>query len=248
MDGSMNKEQYWKSRARDYSSFKWAKDPKYIDLFLNFLEFRKTDLVLDAGVGTGLISEALAPRVKAIIGVDTSLAMLSQCSRNGNTILMREDLRSLPFMTESFDKVIARNVFHHIFEDVEKAAKECYRTLKEGGAIIVGERVPPAKEVRDEYARILELKDRRFIFTERGIWKLLSAAGFKIIKSRDCWIRDLSVKSWLSKSNLPEDVQDKIFDLHVKGSKALKKAHNMKIERDDCFIDIKSVIVGGVKT
>lgn len=243
----MNKEQYWKSRADKYSSFQWARDPKSLELFLNFLEFRKEDLVLDAGIGTGLVSEALSERVRAIVGVDSSLAMLEHCSRNGNTILAHEDLRKLPFMDESFDKVIARNVFHHIFEDVGSAVKECYRTLKKGGAIIVGERVPPADEVKEEYERILKLKDRRWIFTESGIWTLLSDAGFKILKSRDIWIRNLSVRSWLLKSGLPEEIQDEIFARHVCGSEALKKAHNLKIVGSDCFIDIKSVIVGAAK-
>lgn len=243
----MSKEQYWKSRADKYSSFKWARDPRYLDLFINFLEFRKKDLVLDAGIGTGLVSEALSERVRAIVGIDSSLAMLTRCSRNGNTILAHEDLRKLPFVDESFDKVIARNVFHHIFEDVPKAADECFRVTKKGGAIIVGERVPPADEVAEEYERILKLKDRRWIFTESGIWALLSEAGFKILKSRDVWIRDLSVRGWLSKSGLPDEVQEKIFALHICGSEALKKAHNLRIVGSDCLIDIKSVIVGAAK-
>lgn len=150
-------------------------------------------------------------------------------------------------MNESFDKVIARNVFHHIYLDVEKAAEECCRVTKEGGAIIVGERVPPADEVRQEYEQILILKDQRIVFTESSLWSLLATAGFKILKSRDVWIRNLSVRSWLRKSGLSKEIQEKIFALHVCGSEAFRKAHNLKIVGDDCFIDIKSVIVGGVK-
>jgi len=244
----LSKQEYWKKRAGKYSSFQWANDPKYIDLFLNFLEFRKEDLVLDAGIGTGLISDKLSGRVRAIVGVDSSLSMLQHCSKNGNTILAHEDLRNLSFMNESFDKVIARNVLHHIYLDVEMALAECYRVLKEGGEILVGDRVAPAEEVKEEYKKILALKDRRVIFTPLSLCKLLVCAGFRIEKFEDFWTRDLSVKSWLQKSGLSQEIQDEILFYHAEGSEEFKRAQNVRmVGEKDCLIDIKNVVIKGVK-
>lgn len=244
----MIKEHYWRQRAEEYSSFKWAKDSEYIKFFLNFMCFSDEDLVLDAGIGTGLISDQLSQFVKTIIGVDTSLDMLNQCSRNGNVILMKEDIRDLPFMDESFDKIIIRNVLHHIVKENQKAVDECYRVLKKKGRILIGERVPPADEVKEEYNKIFQLKnDERIIFTEQGLIQVLMNSGFKIVVSEDYWIRNLSVKNWLSKSTLPTEIQDKIYSLHVNGSRELKEAYNMKIFADDCLIDIKNVVIKGKK-
>lgn len=244
----MIKGQYWNwERAENYSSFKWAKDPGYLKHFLSLVKFSKEDLVLDAGIGTGLISEVLSSSVKTIIGVDSSLAMLDRCSRDGNIVLMKGDLRSLTFMGESFDKVIARNVFHHILEGTQKAADECYRVLKKGGEILMGERVPPADEIKEEYTRIFRLRGRRVIFTERSLRGLLSNSGFRILDSKEYWIRNLSVRSWLKKTGLSKEIQEKIFDLHINGSEDLKKAHNLRPIMDDCLIDIKNTIVRGVR-
>lgn len=244
---------YWTmQRASKYSSFKWANDPGYLKCFLSLVKFNKKDLVLDAGIGTGLVSEALSSLVKTIVGVDSSLIMLDQCSRNGNIILMKGDLRSLTFMEKSFDKVIARNVFHHIIfdhisEGAQKAADECYRVLKKGGEILVGERVPPTDEIKEEYARIFRLRGRRMIFTEASLRKLLNDSGFRILNAAEYWIRNLSVRSWLKKTGLSEEIQEKIFDLHINGSDDLKKAHNLRPIMDDCLIDIKNTIVRGIK-
>lgn len=244
---------YWTSeRANQYSSFKWAKDPGYLKYFLSFVKFKKEDLVLDAGIGTGLVSEAISPLVKAIVGVDSSLIMLNQCSRNGNMILMEGDLRSLNFMKGSFDKVIARNVLHHIVFDhisrgIRAALDECYRILKEKGEILVGERVPPSDEIIEEYTRIFRLRGPRIVFTESILRELLDDAGFKVLAIGEYWIRNLSVKSWLKKCELSEEIQEKIFDLHINGSEALKKAYNLRPIMDDCLIDIKNLVLRGIK-
>ena len=65
--------------------------------------------------------------------------------------------------------------------------------------------------------------------------------------SKTHWIRGLSLRSWLAKSELPDAVKSKVFALHVNGSDKLKQAYSMKVRDDDCFIDIKNVILVGEK-
>jgi hypothetical protein len=122
-------------------------------------------------------------------------------------------------------------------------ARESYRVLRHGGRIIVGERVPPSDEVRDEYKDMIRLKDNRVVFTENKLRSLLMAVGFRIVKSFPVWIGRISVRDWLNKCNVPRKVWDEIYDRHLNGSDEFKKAHRMEIIPGDMFIDIKNIVI-----
>lgn len=243
----MVKEQYWKKRASRYSGFKWTNDRQYLDMFVSCGNFRKDDHVLEMGIGTGLVARAVSPLVSKIIGIDISLDMLDYCQTDGNIYLVNCDAREKRFESATFDKIIARNIFHHIINGVQKAMNECYRLLKKNGRVIIGERIPPSNKVKNEYAEIFKLKDERIIFIEEDLIHIMAKAGFRHIGVYSHWIHEISVKNWLENSDLPKDRQDKIFNLHVNGSDALKQAYNMRITNGDCMIDIKNIILIGEK-
>ena len=203
--------------------------------------------MLDAGTGTGLVAKAISPLVSKVIGIDTSLDMLANCQVNGNVHLMHNDIRKTRFQDAIFDKITGRNIFHHIIKDTQKAMNECYRLLKKNGTIIIGERMPPSDELKKEYSEIFKLKDERIIFVEKDLIYMMTKAGFKYIVVHLHWIKNISIRGWLENSDLPKNRQDRIFDLHVNGSDILKKAYNMRITKDDCFIDIKNLVLVGEK-
>jgi len=240
-----DKQKYWKDRASQYSTFRWANDPRYLSAFVNTCEPREGEWILDVGVGTGLVAEAVLPFSSKVVGIDNSKDMIIQC--NGKFNVMFCDARDIPYPDGSFDKIIARNVFHHITERLQDAVNECYRVLKRGGRIIIGERTPPSDEVKAEYDAIFRLKDKRVVFLVGDLIELIEKAGFVFMYSRTHWIKELSVRAWLAKSELSDAVKSKVFALHVNGSDELKQAYDMKIRDDDCFIDIKNVILVGEK-
>jgi len=240
-----DKQQYWKDRASQYRGFKWANDPAYLSALVKVCKPKRGEWILDVGVGTGLVAEAILPFASRVVGIDNSKEMIAQC--NGKFNVMFCDARDIPYPDGSFDKIIARNVFHHIIEGLQDAANECYRVLKKGGRIIIGERTPPSDETRTEYEAIFKLKDKRNVFIEDHLTNLIETAGFTFVDSKALWIRGFSVRTWLEKSGLPDDVKDKIYALHVSGSDNLKRAYKMKERDGDCLIDIKNVIVVGEK-
>ena len=77
---------------------------------------------------------------------------------------------SLPFESECFDLIITQEAFEHI-EQPQIALKECYRVLKQGGAIyfqvpfIIGYHPGPTDFVR---------------FTSEGVYQYLQNAGFQV--------------------------------------------------------------------
>lgn len=240
-----DKPKYWKNRASQYSAFKWANDSAYLSAFIEACEPRKGEWILDVGVGTGLVAEAVLPFSSKVVGIDNSKDMITQC--NGKFNVMFCDARDIPYPDGSFDKIIARNVFHHITERLQDAVNECYRVLKKGGKIIIGERTSPSDTTKAEYRAIFRFKDKRIIFIEDDLIELIEEAGFVFMYSRTHWIRGLSVRSWLAKSELSYEAKSRIFALHVNGSDELKQAYSMEIRDDDCFIDIKNVILVGEK-
>ena len=242
-----NSEEFWKIRAEKYNQLGWVNDDSYISRFICAADFEPTDLVLDVGVGTGAIANAISPLVREVIGLDLSQDMLNNCHYKDNVYLVRRDILESIFAENIFDKVTARMVFHHILENTQKAADECYHVLKPGGKFILGEGIPPTPEVKDDYAKLFELKEERLTFLQKDLENLLRQAGFKNIQTHLHIMPNFSVRNWLANSGLPQETQDKIYDLHIFASDVFKNAYDMKITDTDCLITVKNLIVVGEK-
>jgi ubiquinone/menaquinone biosynthesis C-methylase UbiE len=238
---------FWKIRAQRYNELEWANHSLYLDTFIKAGQFKKTDIVLDVGTGTGIIAHALSPLVNQVIGLDKSQDMLEHSNWYGNMYFIKRNILKPIFIDDTFDKVTARQVFHHILRGTQKAMNECYRLLKKGGLIVFSEGVPPTSDVKQDYIEIFKLKEKRLTFMEEDLVGLLDKAGFENIQTETVWLRQMSVKNWLTNSGLPQDVQDRIFDLHANAGDYFKNAYNMEEIEDDCLIDMKMVILTGEK-
>lgn len=107
------------------------------------LELVARDLrVLDVGTGTGFMLLGLAGRVRHLIGVDRSEAMLDRARENLRQAGVAEpDLRlggmeSLPVETASVDVVLCNMALHHAAEP-SVAAAEMARALAPGGRLVL---------------------------------------------------------------------------------------------------------------
>lgn len=237
----------WRIRAERYNNLSWAKADLYLNTFIKLGKFRKTDIVLDVGTGTGIIAHAIFQLVKEVIGLDKSQAMLDHSNWYGNMYFIRRDILDPIFCGDVFNKITARMVFHHITERTQDAMDECYRLLKTDGKMIFSEGVPPSKEVKVDYVEIFKLKEERLTFYEGDLFTLMENSGFKNIQLETLWLRQMSIRNWLDNSGLPQETQDKIFKLHVNAKDYFKEAYNMSIFNEDCFIDMKMAILVGEK-
>ena len=94
---------------------------------------------------------------------------------------------------------------------------------------------------------IFKLKEERLTFMEKDLINLFDFAGFNNVKSKVIYLRQMSVKNWLEGNNLTLEMQEKIFNLHKYAKPYFKQDYCMIETPDDCFIDMKVVIVTGVK-
>ncbi|MFC2091173.1 class I SAM-dependent methyltransferase [Elusimicrobiota bacterium] len=243
-----NKEQtFWKIRARKYNKLQWVKNNKYLSEFIKAGRFRKTDVVLDVGTGTGVVAHAVSPYVDEVIGLDKSQDMLEHSNWCGNMYFVRRDLFDEIFAENVFDKITCRLVFHHILRNRSKAMDICYRMLKKGGMMVFSEGVPASRRVKKDYIEIFKLKEKRATFYPEDLEDLMKKSGFRNVVSKVVWLRKMSVDNWLAGSGLPKPVQRKIYNMHKYADNYFKEDYNMVETKDDCLIDMKMVIVTGMK-
>ena len=234
-------------RAKLYTNLEWANSPGYIKEILKAGQFKKLDKVLDVGTGTGIMAKAISPLVNRVVGIDISEEMLALSNVNSNVQLILRDIRDSSLEDCSFDKVVARQVFHHIIENTQKAMDECYRVLKPGGLMVFAEGVPSTWEIKKFYTLIFSKKEIRLTFMEEDLVRLLKVSGFNDIKTSVIWERQVSVRNWLTNSALSKRTQKEIFDMHLKYKTLCTKAYNMTITENDCLTDIKEAVVVGKK-
>jgi ubiquinone/menaquinone biosynthesis C-methylase UbiE len=104
--------------------------------------FEKSHRLLDIGCGTGKTAFRLAKALDCQIdAVDNHPKMVIKASKQLETFqnvkVHQAQIEKLPFPNNIFDAIISESVL--AFCDTRKAFKECYRTLKSGGALYLNE-------------------------------------------------------------------------------------------------------------
>lgn len=110
---------------------------------LDALSLKSGDRVLDAGCGTGLLTELMSAQIGSsgqVTGVDQSQNMLAlaadRCDMLGNVKLQPGDVTSLDFEAGSFDAASCVQTLLYV-DDVEQAIGELHRVLKPGGRVAI---------------------------------------------------------------------------------------------------------------
>jgi ubiquinone/menaquinone biosynthesis C-methylase UbiE len=125
-----------------YSRWKGMSVEARLREYLDELEVKEGDRVLEVSVGTGRNLQFL-PRSARFFGLDLSWGMLKQCQRNAakwglDLALFMGTAERLPFQDEVFDVV-----FHfggiNFFNDKAAAIREMIRVARPGTKFIIGD-------------------------------------------------------------------------------------------------------------
>ena len=138
----------------DYDRYASAYDADIEDNVYNALYERPATLalvgdvagrrVLDAGCGSGVLSQSLVAAGAAVTGVDVSANLLAIArNRLGPDVsLIRADLnRQLPLASSTFDVVVASLVMHYL-HDWSGPLSEFHRVLAPGGCVVLSTHHP----------------------------------------------------------------------------------------------------------
>jgi ubiquinone/menaquinone biosynthesis C-methylase UbiE len=114
--------------------------------------------VVDVGTGTGFVAAGLAPRVRSVVGVDSSPAMLAVAADNlhalglDNVTLVEGTVDALPLDDDSVDAAVANMVLHHA-QDPTAMLTEMARVVRPGGMVAITDEVEHTYEwMRTEQA------------------------------------------------------------------------------------------------
>lgn len=134
---------------------------------------------LEFGCGTGLVTLALAPRVKKILAVDTSAPMLGvlegkiQADGIQNIRPCLLDLMNKQLPEERFDLVFSSMAIHHV-EDLSTLFSVFYQLLSPGGQIALADLDAEDGGFHKDVPGVFHLGFDRDDFARR-----LEAAGFE---------------------------------------------------------------------
>jgi ubiquinone/menaquinone biosynthesis C-methylase UbiE len=196
-------------------------DPTYNRLFttdsewlFDRLPLTSDDLVLDVAAGTGHVARRMAPKVRAVLAIDATEAMLEagriEAKRAAlrNVVFMQADAAKLPFLDASFDIVVSRFAVHH-FENPRVQLSEMRRCLRMGGRLAI------ADLVCDPDADVAELQNHLERLRDPSHTRMLSLEKLAdLVGSTDVEFRDVERKlgPWLEQTQTSPEARAEIRD------------------------------------
>lgn len=116
-----------------------------------------------------------------------------------------------------------------------------------GGRMIFSEGVPPHESVRNWYEAMFALKEERLTFMPEDLVALMHTAGFENVASHTHISCQVSIKNWLANSGLRKQRRDTIMQMHLDLDGDGSRFYNMTLRDDDVLLDLKYVILVGLK-
>jgi len=144
--------------ASIYDSLYSSEQDLKIKLALGAISLGDSDIVLDAGCGTGLLFQNIMDCVDLVVGLDTSRGLLkiaskrSKCLSKRSAFLICADADRTPFLNEVFDKVFAITLLQDM-PYPNLTLREIMRVAKRDATIVVTGLKKSFS--REEFARML---------------------------------------------------------------------------------------------
>ena len=150
-------------QAAAYASAQPIRNEEILQRIVAACDPQPDDEVLDVACGPGILTCALAAKVKHATGIDLTPAMLDQSHslqrEHGleNLAWIEGNVTRLPFAPASFSLVTCRYAFHH-FPEPLVVLREMKRVCRPGGRIVVID-TAPAREKAEAFNRMEKLRD-----------------------------------------------------------------------------------------
>jgi len=135
-------EKFWDKQAKDFTDHEQHTNLSGNKDFMTTLKYLNIDdTVLDYGCATGIISNAIADKVKEIHAIDISSKMIEIAERKagerniGNINYAQATIFDGRYQKESFNVILAFRILH-MLEDIQTIMRRINELLKPGGTFI----------------------------------------------------------------------------------------------------------------
>ena len=196
-------QQEFSRQAKPMASAPAFRDQQVIARLMNALRDSGQDRVLDLACGPGIVAEAIAPRVRQVVGLDATPEMLRLAKGrlnqaglvNGGFITGAAE--QLPFESGLFEQIVTRLSFHH-FGDVPAVLAEIRRVLRPKGRLVVADVV--SSEDADESAlhnSLEKLRDPTHvrIYSASSLLDIMHFGGFRVVH-HESWRQARTFSEW----------------------------------------------------
>jgi SAM-dependent methyltransferase len=196
----------------------FAADPRLNSWVCRHLEPLTPDMVvLEVACGAAHQAQAVAERVRQVVGVDLTPEMLEAGRlRLGvadvrNVLLEEGNASTLPFVDESFDLAYSRFALHHV-EDPSVVLAESARVARSGGRVAAIDLVSPDAQLAarfNDYERHRDPSHTRAL-TPEELGRAFARNGLEILH-RTQTEPTIPVDRWLEQASTPADVGEAII-------------------------------------
>ncbi|MEP2670143.1 MAG: methyltransferase domain-containing protein [Cyclobacteriaceae bacterium] len=185
-------EKFWDRSADSYDREEQQHEPTY-QLILEKLKdyLQSTDIVLDFGCGTGLVSNKIAKSVEEIHGIDISSKMIMLAKAKADALHLENltyahaTIDGTNLKADTYDVILAFHILH-LVENTSSTIQRIKELLKPGGMLIS---VTPCMANKPLFSGMLSILSKIGMvpkiqsFQRQELEHLLTAASFKIIQS-----------------------------------------------------------------
>ncbi|NLE64691.1 MAG: 2-amino-4-hydroxy-6-hydroxymethyldihydropteridine diphosphokinase, partial [Elusimicrobia bacterium] len=174
----------------DERASSWDEDPRRVrtareiaDALFREIPLSGQETAVDLGCGTGLLTLALAPRVRRVMGVDSSTGMLKvlkdkvRAGGIGNVETRLLDLGKGGPLPTGFDLLVSSMTLHHVL-DVPGLLRDIFVALRSQGRVALADLDTEDGSFHSDNTGVLH-----FGFDRNGLIRELEAAGFLDVRA-----------------------------------------------------------------
>lgn len=169
------------------TAYRRKKRTKELAMFLELLNKKQGERVLEIGCSSGFLTEHLGE----VTAIDTSKDMLDIAhSKNPKAKCLHGDLFKLPepFSEEEFDSIVTMRVLTHLEEpELRKALRVINKTLKKNGSLVfdLEDRSALRRVVNKYYTKIFRIKGYPvYQYNLKEAREVLRDTGFELSETR----------------------------------------------------------------
>ncbi|MEP7199056.1 MAG: methyltransferase domain-containing protein, partial [Chloroflexota bacterium] len=169
-----------------------------------------TDRALDVATAAGHTALALAPHVRAVVGLDLTVAMFVPAARLArersvaNIAWLAGDVEAMPVANAAFEIVVCRISLHH-WPNAPQGIAEMARVTKRGGRVVLVDNVVPDDPALAHFVNHYEtVRDpsHQWCYTLAELTSMFALTGLRV-QSTETLDKPTAFDDWLKRMSVP---------------------------------------------